>query len=254
MKVTPIRTEPFHVGTDLFQVISAVIQKLEERSIVIITSKVVSIVEGRVIPIDKNRSDKEQKDELVEKEADYFLSSSENPYGFCISVKNNTIIASAGIDESNAEGNFVFWPKDPQTSANAIRAFLQKKYTVKEVGVVITDSHVLPLRWGTHGTSIAHSGFQALNDYRGKPDIFGRSLQVSQANVAEGLAAAAVLVMGEGNEQTPIAIVQDLPFVQFQDRDPSEDELKSLAISLEEDLFTPILKKANWKKGQGGRS
>lgn len=253
MKVTPIKTEPFHTGTDLYQVIQSVVPELQEKSIVVITSKVVSLTEKRVIKIDEAIDHKSQKDELVDQEADYYLPSSENPYGFSISVKNNTLIASAGIDESNGEGNFILWPQDPQKSANQIRKFLLDTYQVKEIGVVITDSHVLPLRWGTHGTAIAHSGFQALNDYRGKLDIFGRPLAVSQANVAEGVAAAAVLCMGEGNEQTPIAIVEDVSFVQFQDRDPSEEELKSLAISLEEDLFAPILKKADWKKGRGGK-
>ena len=66
---------------------------------------------------------------------------------------------------------------------------------------------------------LAYSGFRALNDYVGRPDLFGRPFTVSQADVAGGLAAATVLQMGEGAEQTPIAVLTELPFVQFQDRD-----------------------------------
>ena len=249
MKVTPIKTEIVHVGDDLFHHLSSIPQ-LQENSIVVVTSKIVSLCEGQVVKIDPTKDVKVQKDELVAQESEYYLPRSENQYGACITVKNNTFIASAGIDESNGEGEFILWPEDPQQSANTIRTFLQDHFNVKNIGVVIADSHVLPLRWGTQGTSIAHSGFSALNDYRGTPDIFGRILKISQANIAEGLASAGVLCMGEGKEQTPLAVIEDVPFVQFQDHNPTQEEIDKLAISLEEDIFGKIWTKADWKKGK----
>lgn len=245
MTIDAIKTPAVRAHDDLWEIIKNAITEIPERSVLAVTSKIVSLCEGNVVP-----SESITRDELVKTEADYYIPSSYNPYGFCISVKNNTLIASAGIDVSNGEGEFILWPKDPQASANRIREFLQKEYGVQEVGVVITDSHVLPLRWGTHGTSIAHTGFVALNDYRGKPDIFGNTLKVSQANVAEGLASSAVLVMGEGSEQTPLVLMSNLPFVQFQPRNPTDQELKDLAISLEEDVFSPLLKNAPWTTGK----
>jgi F420-0:gamma-glutamyl ligase len=96
---------------------------------------------------------------------------------------------------------------------------------------------------------LAYSGFRALNDYIGRPDLFGRPFAVSQADVAGGLAAAAVLQMGEGTEQTPIAILSELPFVHFQERDPTAEELATVIISLAEDLFAPFLTSVQWQQG-----
>ena len=106
------------------------------------------------------------------------------------------------------------------------------------------------MRRGSTGITLAHSGFSALNDYIGKPDLFGRPFTVSLADVADGLAAAAVLQMGEGRERTPIAILSDLPFVEFQNHDPKKSELKKMTISLADDLFGPFLSSVKWQKGQ----
>jgi len=72
-----------------------------------------------------------------------------------------------------------------------------------------------------------------LKDYIGTPDIFGRLFQFEKLNIADSLASAGVLVMGEGNEQTPLAIVTDIPTITFQQSDPTPDELKALEISID---------------------
>jgi len=245
MNVTPIRTSVVRAGSiDLFFFLDEFVKNLKEGSILAITSKIVSLCEGRVR--DTKDVDKEQ---LAEEEAEFFLPASENKYGFTLSIKHNMIIPSSGIDESNADGKYVLWPTDPQKSVNAVRMYLSKRFSIKNVGVIITDSRATPLRWGTTGAALSHSGFAALNDYIGKPDIFGRKLEVTKANVRDALAAAAVIVMGEGAEQTPLALISDVPFVTFQARDPSMEELDSLKISIDEDLFAAILKRAPWKKG-----
>ncbi len=156
---------------------------------------------------------------------------------------------TAGIDESNADGAYVLWPFDPQKSANDIRAYLRERHKVNDLGVIITDSKTTPLRRGVTGVSIAHSGFSALKNYIGEPDIFGKQLRVTKSNVADALATSAVIVMGEGNEQTPLALITDVPFVNFVHEDPSEEELHELTIPLDEDLYGPILKGAPWRKG-----
>jgi putative folate metabolism gamma-glutamate ligase len=245
MKSTAYQTPIFHTGDDLFEVLKQSLPKLSEKSVVAVTSKIISLAEKRVVPVDSA-----DRDALVEVEAEYYLPREYNKYGFCLSINHSTLIASAGIDESNGEGNFILWPKDPQKSANEIREFLCKHFGLKYVGVVVTDSHVLPFRWGTHGTAIAHSGFNALNNYIGTPDIFGRTLKVSRANISEGLAATAVMMMGEGAEQTPICVLEDVPFVDFQARNPTQKELDFLRISPEDDVYAPIFQKADWKKGK----
>ena len=99
--------------------------------------------------------------------------------------------------------------------------------------------------------AIAHSGFNPLKDYVGQKDIFGRELQFQKSNIANGLAAAAVTLMGEGNEQTPLALLEDISFVEFQKRNPTEQELADLLIEREDDIYFPFLKPAPWQKGKG---
>lgn len=226
------------------------LHEIKERSVIAITSKVVSICEGRVVKMANGRNENKQKEKLIEEEAEWYLPASENQYGVSITIKNNIVIASAGIDESNGDGHYILWPKDPQHSANEIRAYLAKSRGLREVGVIITDSRLSPLRWGVTGVGIAHSGFQAINDMIGKPDIFGRPLHVTKVNILDGLAASAVFVMGESNEQTPIAVIEEIPHVVFQDRNPTQQELEMLKISMEEDIFAGILNKADWRKGK----
>lgn len=248
MKVRSIKTKRIIPGKDkdIFFILDKYLPKPKERSVVAVTSKIVAICQGRVAD-----PEKETRDELAEKEADFYLPRELNRYNFMLTIKKNTMIASAGIDESNAAGYLILWPKDPQKAADQIRDHLKKRFRLKNIGVIITDSKLTPLRWGVTGVSIAHSGFLALNDYRKKPDIFGRKLKVTQVNVAEALAVCAVLLMGEGKEQTPMAVIEDLPFVKFQDRNPSKKELKNLKIDLKEDVYGSILTAIKWKKGKG---
>jgi F420-0:gamma-glutamyl ligase len=130
-----------------------------------------------------------------------------------------------------------------------VRRYLRDKFGLKNLGIVVTDSLSIPLRLGAIGTCLGYSGFSAVNDYRGQADLFGRPFKLSRANVAEGLAAAAVLAMGEGAEQTPLAIVTDMPFIKFQAADPSGEELKEVRLSLEDDLFAPFINNGKWRAG-----
>lgn len=247
MKITPIKTDKIRPGQQTLNKFlrKALPNRFPKDAVLAVSSKVIAIIEGRVVEAGSTT-----KDRLIIQEADYFLPAEHNDFGIWLTIKNNTLIASAGIDESNANGRFVLWPKDPQASANHVRGIIKKFYNVKNVGVVITDSKTTPLRRGTSGIALAHCGFSALNDYVGKPDIFGRKLKVTKANIMEGLAAAAVLAMGEGREQTPLALIEDVPFVKFQDRSPTPQELNELSIAPDEDLYAALLSSAPWQRGE----
>jgi len=249
MIITPIKTHKLTAaGTDIFSVLDKYLPKLSEKTVVAVTSKIVAICEGNVVPVKGT-----DKDELVAGESDLYLSADENQYGFSITVKNGIFIASAGIDESNGDGNFILWPKDPQASANKIRTHIAKSKGLREIGVIITDSKTTPLRWGVTGVAIAHSGFSALRNYIDEPDVFGRPMHVTKVNVMDGLAGGAVFAMGEGKEQTPIAVMSELENVDFQRRNPTKEELNMLEIGLDEDIYAPILKRVPWKKGRAGK-
>lgn len=248
MKITSIKTDKLIPlkDNDLLKVLEKYLPEIQDNSILAVTSKIVAICEGRVCKIDKC-----DKDKLIVQEAQYYLPREENPYNVSLTVARNNLVASAGIDESNGGGFYILWPKDPEKSANQIRQFLKEKYNLKNIGVIITDSKTTPMRWGVTAIALAYSGFKPLKNYIGRPDLFGRNFQYEQTNIIDCLASAAILLMGEGAEQTPLAIFSDIPFIEFQDTEPTQEELNKIKIGLEEDIYSPILKSAPWKKGKG---
>jgi dihydrofolate synthase / folylpolyglutamate synthase len=248
MKVTAIRTHQITAqDQSLLTLLEAYLPELEERSVLAVTSKIISICQGRLVKIDAV-----DKHDLIEAEADYFLPRGQSHFDVSLTITGNIFIPNAGIDESNGNGYYVLWPREPQAVANDLRAFLRRRFSRRQVGVIITDSTTTPLNWGVTGTAIAHSGFLAVNNYMGHPDIFGRTLHMTKVNVANGLAAAAVVVMGEADEQTPLAVLSELPFVQFEEDDPTETELQGLRIAPEDDLYAPLLRSVPWQRGKKG--
>lgn len=229
----------------LIDILDQFVTDMPEKSVLAIASKVAGLCEGRVAPVGLV-----QKDELVARESQWYLPSSSNPYGVSLAIAGGNLVASAGVDESNGDGHYVLWPANPQKTANSIREYLAKRFSRKEVGVILTDSTTRPLQWGTTGIAIASSGFEPIKSYIGATDLFGRPFDYHTNNLANGLAAAAALVMGEGAEQTPLALLSGLDMVAFTGRNPTARELAALGISLEKDLYAQFLKNAAWQKGQ----
>ena len=245
MQVHPIQTTRISLNQrDLLALIDAHLHECSENSVLAITSKIVSICQGRTV-----QSSGVDRQRLIESESDLYLPPSASRYGVTLTIKENILSPNAGIDESNGDGYFILWPENPQKVVNSVRQHLCKRFGLRQVGVILTDSSPVPLRWGVNGVVVAHSGFAALNDYRGKPDLFGRALRMTTVNVANALAVAAVLIMGEGSESTPMALISDLPFVQFQSRNPSKKELAALRIDPADDLYAPLLTSVAWQKG-----
>lgn len=250
MQITAIKTRKVKPPKDdILDILEEASKKLKENSILCIASKVVAISEGRCIPI----SEYPHKDKLVKKEADRYLDRSLTPHAWMMhTLKNNLLIGSAGIDESNGNGYYILWPENPGKSAKEIYNFLRNKSGLKNIGVIITDSHSIPMRRGLVGISLAYHGFEPLKDYRGEKDLFGKDLIFSMSNIPDSLASAAVFVMGEGAEQTPIVVIEDLPsYVIFTDKKWKPKKPNSdFNIRPEEDLYAPFLKSVPWKKGR----
>lgn len=245
MQVVAVKTDRISVGNgSIFAVLDKFLPALVENTILVVTSKIVSLTEGSVAPRDAD------KERLIVEQADRYLPKTYSKYGHHFTIIKNTLIASAGIDESNSDEHFVLWPRDAQASANAIREHLAEKFGLKNIGVLIVDSTSQPLRRGASGIALAHSGFRAVKDYRTKPDLFGRAFTVEIANLAGGLAAAAVLVMGEGSESTPLALITEVPFIEFQSRNPSPEELAFIYPTPADDLFAPFFDSVNWQPGK----
>lgn len=246
MKVIAVKTRVVTPkACKLLELLEESLHNLEEKSVVAIAAKVAATCEGRVVPLEAA-----DKDELVAQEAHLYLPSHLNRYGVTLAIAGGRVVASAGVDESNGNGNYVLWPSDPQATVNEVRAYLKKRFGLREVGVVITDSATQPLQWGTTGISLAYSGFEPVKGYVGKKDLFGRLFDYHKNSIQNGLAAAAALVGGEGDEQTPIVVLSDLDFVTFVDRDPTQQELADLLIEPEDDLYALMLKNVPWEKGK----
>ena len=128
MKICAIKTKKVVPGVDksIFDILERYLPRLKEKTVVAVTSKVVAICEGRIIPFDERK-----KDSIIKSEADWYLPRTSHKYNVMLTIKGNAMSFSSGVDESNAKGYFVLWPKNPQKSANDIRRYLIKKHHLK---------------------------------------------------------------------------------------------------------------------------
>lgn len=231
MQVKTIKTRIFWENEDLLSFVFKYIKKIPEKSIVVITSKIVALAEGRTKEIDLSIPHDKMREKIIKAESEYMLRTK---YTW-LTIKDGMVMSSAGVDESNADGKIILLPKNSFKTAHLIRKELQKKFKVKNLGILITDSRLFPLRAGVVGAAIGYAGFKGVRDYRGTPDIFGRILKLSRTDIADSLATASVLCMGEGKEQKPLAVISNAP-VEFVDK----INKKELMIDPREDLYQPL--------------
>jgi putative folate metabolism gamma-glutamate ligase len=248
MKISSYKTHTIETMESLVEVIIKYIKNVSERSILVITSKIMSVCQNRVLP----KRDVNSKFQLIQKEADLYLEGDySKKYGICLTIKNGILIPTAGIDESNGNGHYILYPIHIQEEAVLIWKALKEEYQCNELGILITDSHTTPLRRGVTGIALGWCGFQPLYNYIGTPDIYGNPLHFTQLNIIDSLATSAVFVMGEGSEQTPLALITDLEKIVFQQRPPSDEELRSISIPITEDIYAPLITAVDWKSQKG---
>ena len=229
MKVAPVRTRVFKEGEDIIAFAREYIPKLKNGSVLAVASKIVALAEGAVVQATNARA----KEVIIRAESEWQLQAK---YGK-LTLKDGLLMWNAGIDESNARGNVILLPEDSFAVAKKIRSSLLQNYKIRKLGIIITDSRVMPLRAGVVGVALGYAGFKGLRDYRGEKDIFGRKLKYTQTDIADSLATAAVLVMGEGREQQPLCIIEDAPVVFAEKVNRSE-----LVVAPKDDMYGPLLK------------
>lgn len=242
MQVKAYNTHKIRVGESLLDIIDQYLPPLQERTIVAITSKIISLCEKNIIQKDP----KIDKYELVCKNADAYLEEPSLNNKVFLTIKNNILIPCAGIDESNGENIYILYPENIQETAAKIWRFLRTKNNIKSLGILITDSNVTPLKRGVTGIGIGWCGFAPLYDYVGKEDLFGNKLQFTKINNLDALACAAVFMMGEGDEGTPLAVINGVKRIKFQSRPPTLKEQEEIFIPINEDLFAPLLNQVKW--------
>ncbi len=225
---------------DLFGVLDEYITKLSEGDVVFITSKIVSLHQGRCVKV-SNDDKRAVKDELIYSEADRVIDRAEYPDNRrLLTITKNLMIRAAEIDESNANGFCILLPDDSNGFAKEVHAYLKNKFQLKRLGIVITDSHSVPLHRGALGTTIGYFGIEPLISHVEKDDIFGKKFKAEVTNVVDSLAATAVFMMGETDKRTPMMVIGDIDDrVVFSDKANYSEFL----ISPEDDMFSPILEK-----------
>jgi len=186
-------------GADLAGMISDAAPGLRDGDIVVVTSKIVSKAEGRVIQADRERAIDGETVRVVARRGPTRI----------VETRHGLVLAAAGVDSSNtAPGTVVLLPEDPDGSARRLRKALGERLGIN-LGVVITDTMGRPWRMGQTDTAIGAAGVAPLRDHRGQPDTFGNTMEVTVAAVGDEIAAAADLVKGK-TTQMPVAIVRGL--------------------------------------------
>jgi coenzyme F420-0:L-glutamate ligase/coenzyme F420-1:gamma-L-glutamate ligase len=216
---------------------------VQEGDIVIVTHVIVSRAEGDTVDLDTVRPSpfaetiarKNDKDpalvEVVLREAESIIRMRE---GSIITLtKHGFICANSGVDKSNVPGErtVALLPRNPDESARRIRQKIREQ-TEKTVAVIISDTHGRPLRDGEINVAIGVAGLDPIRDRRGEEDLFGYTLRVKRTAIADELASAAELAIGQAKEAIPVAIIRGYPY-----RKSEKATIKDMIRPLEKEYF-----------------
>jgi len=245
----------YMLGVDVIKLVSSTLSQqgfsLAHHDILVIAETVVATCQNRirrlntvhVTPRAKELSDRYELEaplaQLILDEADEVLGGIPQ---VLLTIKDNTLMADAGIDRSNAPaGHVVLLPSNPTKTAWQIKTDLEVD-SEHELGVIIADSRTQPLRMGNIGMALGVAGFKPIADDRGRKDLFGNELRITRRAVADNLASACTAVMGESNESIPAVILRDAP-VEFVDY---AIDSSLMWISPEECMYMAIFKQ--WQR------
>jgi len=218
---------------------------VEDGDIFVVAETVISKSEGNIIDLKaikpslkaEELSDKTGKDprlvEAIIQESNEILRVG---HDFIVSEeKHGFVCANAGIDESNVDKGFATpIPDDPDKSARVIREKMEEA-TGKEIVVIIADTQGRPFREGAIGVAIGISGMHPLWDRKGEKDLYGRTLKTTNIAVADELASAASVMMGQADEGIPVVIIRGVEYVENLKDDSAT--VKSLIRPKEYDVF-----------------
>ena len=230
LRVVPVPGLPeVRPGDDLAGMVAAACEAaigLRDGDVVVVTQKVVSKAEGRLVDIDPEIGHlpivEAESVRILRRRGDLIIAETE--HGF--------VCANAGVDLSNVEaGQAALLPEDPDRSARRIRDALTHRFGV-EVAVIVSDTFGRPWRRGVTDVAIGVAGLRPVIDLRGTADALGRELQVTEVAVADELAAAAELVMGKSTG-IAVAVLRDVDPDWLGDGSVADD----LVRRPDEDLF-----------------
>lgn len=218
--------------------------RIDFNDVLAVASKVVATAQNRLVKLESVQPSSAAKClakrfDLEPSFVEVVLQEADVVYGgvpkALLTLKDDIITPNAGVDYKNApSGHVALWPKSPYEAAERIRKEILEK-AGKKVGVIIVDSRVTPMRMGTIGLALAVAGFEPVRDYVGKRDLYGKTVTITRHAVADDLASAAHLLMGESAERTPAVLIKDAPVALSEKVDR-----KSILIPRDQDLFRAI--------------
>ncbi len=243
----PLINQGDDLGALIQQALAAEKLSLLDGDVLVVTSKIVAKAEGRLVELSSVQPSSEARTLAAETDKDprlveVILRESrgvlrKRPGLIVVEHRLGFVCANAGVDHSNVlsdgetQGDWVLMlPEDPDASASKLRERLEHESGAR-IGVLIIDSHGRAWRNGTVGTAIGVAGFPALVDLRGRPDLYGDVLRVTEVGFADEIAGAASAVMGQADEGFPVVHVRGLPY------DLREGSLRELLRPKEQDLF-----------------
>ncbi len=245
MKLVPLRGIPLvREGDDIGELVVEALKRnrvsLQHGDVVVVAQTIVSKAEGRVVELKeikpstlaKRLARASGKDarvvEVILRESSEILRAS---HVLITRTTHGFICANAGIDRSNVgRGRVTLLPADPDSSARRIRRRIKELLGV-DVAVIISDTQGRAFRVGCVGVAIGVAGMRPLLNLQGRKDLYNKRLESTVIASADALAAAAVLVMGEANESTPVVVIKEAPYER------GVGEAKQLVRPREQDLF-----------------
>ena len=214
----PVRDREFDLIATIIDSLDQAELQLQDGDVLAVSSKYAAIAAGRIYNLNEIEATPRAQElaaryniniaiaELVLREAEHIFGGID--LGFLLTAKGGIISPNAGLDRSNIpSGQVVLLPEKPYTIAKSIFQALRQGLRC-HIGVILTDSWLMPGRYGTTGIAIATAGFKPIKDERGKADLFGNPMAVTQVGVADSLAASAQVVMGERDEASPVALLR----------------------------------------------
>ncbi|UCD39977.1 MAG: coenzyme F420-0:L-glutamate ligase [Candidatus Bathyarchaeota archaeon] len=245
MQIFGLPTKLIRTGDNLADVILDAANgqglEIEDKDLLAIASKALAVSEKRLVELSSIKPSRRamrlaKKYELEPNFVEVVLQEAEKAYGGAtktlLTLKNNMLVANAGVDRKNApEGHVILWPLNPHESAERIRREILTK-TGRQVGVLIVDSGISPLRMGTTALAIGVAGFKPIKDCRVERDVYGKRIHITRHALADDLASAAHLVMGETTARIPAVLIKNAPVILSEECDPN-----SMTIPAEQCLF-----------------
>ncbi len=255
MQILPIKTR---IITEKDDIVSVLLEAIEEMEITLKNNDIIGIAETPLgttegqtvklsdVKVSENARKLAEKYDLIPEVTELIVQESDEILGgipkVLLTIKNNTLMANAGVDKSNIpQGYASLLPRNSKSSAERIKQEVRKRTGVS-IGVIVIDSRTQPLRLGNIGMALAVAGFEPVVDDRGRKDLFGNELRITRRAVADNLASACTAVMGESDESIPAALIRDAP-VKFSD---SSFDSSSMWISPDECMYMAIFEQ--WRR------